>query len=317
MAFAAPHRYLIISANARCIDALSEHPEWGLCLWQVGRIFKVIDRQESSERAQITLLEVPEELREEFTTAHLSELEQRFADQATKQFRAALQTPVLPEHQTRLWLDRLELPVGVDDHGHFFECWQHGGFNLYRKLTIPKITIAHTLSTPSLDDRCGNYFVYRDLIECGETQATYRLANLPREPESYQALKELASNVLDPIWERFGPMKLTYGFSSLELIRKIHGRIAPDRDQHAAHEKRQSGKHVCPRLGAACDFIVTSKDMREVAEWAFFNTAVDRLYFYGRDRPVHVSFSNDRAHQFVELLPNPNGKRVPRVIRFS
>ena len=287
----------------------------GLCIWQVRRIFKVIDIQESSKRVQITLLEVPEELREEFTTSHLSELEQGFANQAAKQFHAALETPVLPEHKTRLWLDRLELPIGVDDDGHFFEFWQDrpsAGENQGSQ----RMTTAHTFSIPSLDDRCGNHFVYRDFIECGTTQRRLHIANLPREAKSYKALYELASNVLDPIWEQFGPVELTHGFNSLELIRMIPGRIAPDRDQHAAHEKRRTGKYVCSRLGAACDFKVANKDMREVAEWAFFNSPVDRIYFYGRDSSVHVSFSHDRAHQFVELLPNSNGRRVPRVIRF-
>jgi len=124
--FAASHRYLIISANARCIDSLSEHPEWGLCLWQPGRIFKVIGVHSSAQFTQITLLEVPEEFLEEFTTERLSEMEIRFARQAEEQFKTAQNAPVLSEHQTRLWLDRLELPVGIDDTGRFFECWRHG-----------------------------------------------------------------------------------------------------------------------------------------------------------------------------------------------
>jgi len=124
--FAAPHRYLIFSSNARCVDAISEHPEWGLCLWQTGRIFKVISRVQSIQHVQITLLEIPERLRQEFTTPELSELEQRFAQQAHEQFQAALKISPLPEHQTRLWLDRLEFPVGVDDNGQFFEFWQYG-----------------------------------------------------------------------------------------------------------------------------------------------------------------------------------------------
>lgn len=122
---AAPHRYLIISANAKCIDAISQHPEWGLCLWQRGRIFKVIGVHTSAQFSQVTLLEIPEALREEFTTARLSEVEVGFANQAEEQFRAALTSPALPEHQTRLWLDRLELPVGIDDNGNFFESWQY------------------------------------------------------------------------------------------------------------------------------------------------------------------------------------------------
>lgn len=123
--FAAPHRYLILSANARCIDAFSEHPEWGLCIWQTGRIFKVIGSHKKTARTQVTLLEVPEELRSERTTQSLSDLERDFARRAAQQFEDALQLRVLPEHETRLWLDRLELPLGVDDHGHFFESWSY------------------------------------------------------------------------------------------------------------------------------------------------------------------------------------------------
>lgn len=122
--FAAPHRYLIISANARCIDSLSEHPEWGLCIWETGRIFKVIGVHGGSGYTQVTLLEIPEELREDFTTERLTEMERIFARQAADQFEAALEVPALLEHRTRLWLDRLEFPVGVDDRGGFFECWR-------------------------------------------------------------------------------------------------------------------------------------------------------------------------------------------------
>lgn len=172
---------------------------------------------------------------------------------------------------------------------------------------------------PKLDDLCGTNFTYRDFIECGETQAKNKkdLPNLPKEADSYTALRELATNVLDLIWAKFGPIELTYGFSSPELIKEIPGRIAPELDQHAAHEKHPNGKFICERLGAACDFFVKDKDMREVAEWVFKNTEVDRLYFYGRENPIHVSFSNKRAHQFVEMLVSADGRRTPRVIRLD
>ena len=122
--FAAQHRYLIISANARCIDEFSQHPEWGLCLWESGRIFKVIDVQENAEHTQTTLLEVPEHLLDQFVSPFLSDIERQFAVHAAEQFNLALGMQPLPEHQTRLWLDRLVLPVGVDDSGRFFKCWQ-------------------------------------------------------------------------------------------------------------------------------------------------------------------------------------------------
>ena len=63
-----------------------------------------------------------------------------------------------------------------------------------------------------------------------------------------------------------------------------------------------NGNLICKRTGAACDFIIVGADMREVAEWTLMNTDADRVYFYGADRPVHVSHSSTPACQFVEVF---------------
>jgi DNA phosphorothioation-associated putative methyltransferase len=97
--------------------------------------------------------------------------------------------------------------------------WVVEGFELVRSRTIP-----------SLDDPCGRYLTYRQLIECGETQQKTRLANLPKEPDTYTALYELATNVLDPVIEYFGSIKLTFGFCAPDLARAIPNRIAPKLD---------------------------------------------------------------------------------------
>lgn len=184
--------------------------------------------------------------------------------------------------------------------------WDVDGFNLIRSHRIP-----------NLDEPCGAYFTYRQLIECGETQAKTNIPNLPKEPGTYTALYDLATKILDPVIEYFGMVKLTYGFCSPELARKITVRNAPELDQHAAHEKKRNGKYVCVRLGAACDFIVEDADMREVAEWIAANTTFDRLYFYGLDRPIHVSFSPNPVEEFVEMIRAKTGKLVPRLRRLN
>lgn len=184
--------------------------------------------------------------------------------------------------------------------------WEADGFTLRRATAIPEI-----------DDPCGANLTYRDLIECGETQARTGLGNRPKEPDTYTALYELAKRVLDPVIDYYGMVKLTYGFCSAELAKEINGRIAPELDQHAGHERKRTGKPVCERLGAACDFIVEDEDMEEVANWVFDNTEVDRVYFYGKDRPIHVSYSPTPARQLVSMLPTSFGKRVPRVVRKS
>jgi hypothetical protein len=125
--FAASHRYLIISANARSLGALSKNPEWGLCTWNPGSIFKVICIASIDGFSQITLLEIPESLRKEFTSARFSEMEIRFASQSVSQyFTKALLSDPLPEQQSSSWLERLKNPLGIDDDGVFFESWSDG-----------------------------------------------------------------------------------------------------------------------------------------------------------------------------------------------
>ncbi|WP_295385028.1 DNA phosphorothioation-associated putative methyltransferase [uncultured Thiodictyon sp.] len=167
---------------------------------------------------------------------------------------------------------------------------------------------------PDLDDACGRFLTFRKLIACGETQARTGLPNLPRQAESWNALQALAERVLDPVIDWFGMIRLSYGFCSPELAREIAGRTDPKLDQHAAHERNRLGNPICPRLGAAVDFIVEDEDMAEVARWLAENTPFDRLYFYGPNQPIHVSYGPEHSRQVVRMVPTTNGRLIPRAI---
>ncbi len=167
--------------------------------------------------------------------------------------------------------------------------------------TIDGFGLVRNHEAPYLDEPCGRYLTYRQLIECGETQKRTGLPNLPKDPETYTALYELVVNILDPVIEYFGAIKLTYGFCSSELAKLIPGRIAPKLDQHAGHEKNKRGRLICERLGAAVDFLVEDENMLEVAMWIAANTRFDRLYYYGPTRPIHVSFGPEKKGEFVEM----------------
>jgi len=180
--------------------------------------------------------------------------------------------------------------------------WEIAGFQLGRAADIP-----------DLDAPCGRFLVFRDLIACGETQGRTGLPNLPKRAESYNALHDLAVQVLDPVIDYFGMIRLTYGFSSPELTREIPGGIDQKRDQHAACEHSRRGNVICKRLGAAVDFLVEDEDMLEVARWVVTNTPFDRLYFYGNDKPIHVSFGPNHDRQIVRMVSGKSGRLTPRV----
>ena len=178
--------------------------------------------------------------------------------------------------------------------------WKIDGFELTRSQCIPE-----------LDDFCGQNLTYRQLIECGETQHNTGVANCPKQPESYTALFDLATQILDPVIDYFGMIDLTYGFCSHELGKHIKRRVAHKLDQHAAHELNTKKNLICSRLGAAIDFIVVDENMREVADWVAENTPFDRLYFYGVDRPIHVSYGPDQKREYIDLVRTKTGRQIP------
>jgi len=169
--------------------------------------------------------------------------------------------------------------------------WEYDGFELIRSRSIP-----------DLDEQCGNYLTYRQLIECGETQQATGIPNLPKQADSYNALFDLATNILDPVIDYFGMVRLTYGFCSHELGKKINKRVAHKLDQHAAHEVNNKKNLICPRLGAAVDFYIENEDMREVADWMVANTPFDRLYFYGATQSLHVSFGPEKKGDYIDMI---------------
>jgi hypothetical protein len=96
--------------------------------------------------------------------------------------------------------------------------------------------------------------------------------------------------VLDPLREEFGALQITYGFSPPPLARAAKGPKAPNLDQHAACERTRTGQLLCAREGAAVDLRVPGRTAAEVARFVRAALPFDRLYFYGADRSLHVSW---------------------------
>ncbi|MBK9472335.1 MAG: hypothetical protein IPO18_08625 [bacterium] len=116
----APHRYLVISAMAVPLDD-EDNPDRGLCVLQNDALLKVIDRVEAGDRAQVTLLHVPEPLLPWFRDTTLNPIEQQFVELARVCFAECLDQPPVPALDTDDWRDRLVYPIGFDDDGKPFD----------------------------------------------------------------------------------------------------------------------------------------------------------------------------------------------------
>ena len=224
-----------------------------------------------------------------------------------------------PGHYDRRRIDASDLIRLIGQSGQSWDGVELGAF--FRSLPSDRIDMGtiewqiHDYAVlPALNDHCGRFLTFRDFIECGETQERLGLANRPKQSESYGALQRLALDLLDPVIEEYGMIKLTYGFSSPELSRVIPARIAPKLDQHAACELNRRGLPICSRQGAAVDFIVEYESMLEVAQWVVQNCLFDRLYYYGDDRPIHVSVGPECQQSVVLMKLRKDGREGPQKI---
>lgn len=127
---AAKHRYLLLSGNAKHLDALfggmSGSPGTGLSIFQADTLWKVLAVSKAEGYAQITLLEIPPLARHAFGGQAFTVLEQDLADKAVHLFRQSLKLPVLDACKRDEWLERLKHPLGIRDDGVFLESWFNG-----------------------------------------------------------------------------------------------------------------------------------------------------------------------------------------------
>ena len=160
----------------------------------------------------------------------------------------------------------------------------------------------------------GRYLTIEEFCTCTRTYRKYadRIDPYPSNPdETIPALEALCLHIIDPVIDEFGRdspserlrqrFQLTYGFCSVDLKRwlakkdvvtgKKHGIATPSLDQHVAHEVNRNGRYYCDRLGAACDFRILDLPSNDLVDWIVAQgLPFDSLYFYGANRPIHISY---------------------------
>jgi hypothetical protein len=169
-----------------------------------------------------------------------------------------------------------------------------------------------------LNPPIGKYLTLQEFCTCTDTYQKYihQIAPFPDNLESIQAIQDLNRAIIDPIIDSFGKerFRLTYGFCSPALKKFLNrkdpitglknGRIAPSRDQHMAHERNKNGQYYCDRLGAACDFLIIDLPSDEAIDWILEQKLpFDSLYFYGRERPIHISYGLQHKRAIWTFTP--------------
>lgn len=158
--------------------------------------------------------------------------------------------------------------------------------------------------------------LYRQLLDWHKAKHQFAGDNRPA-PTSEPFLAQLINQILLPVSAQLGNVHITYGFTGPALCRYIQrlsrAGTAPRLDQHANAEVNSMGREICNRPGAACDFIVHGfkEDMHLVVQFVCQQLSFDKLYFYGRNRPFHISVSNNPLMHLQVMHQNEEGRRYP------
>ena len=119
-----------------------------------------------------------------------------------------------------------------------------------------------------------------------------------------EKLKELCENILQPVRDHFGRVKVTSGFRSEQLCIKIGSSV---NSQHAKAE--------------AADFECMGTDNAELADWIYKNLPFDQLIleFYTPGEPnsgwIHCSFVPEgRRASFLHAYKNEGKTKYKPVI---
>jgi hypothetical protein len=157
--------------------------------------------------------------------------------------------------------------------------------------------------------------LYQQLVDWHRLRHAVSIINTP-SPSSAAWLKTLISEILLPL-QQLGEIRVTYGFVGYELNKYIQKHspsgTAPILDQHASCETNLKDHFICNRPGAACDILITGYEdrMQLVAQYIIQNLHYDRLYFYGRNRPIHVSVAPQNTYQLQVMNQSDKGRRYP------
>jgi len=107
----------------------------------------------------------------------------------------------------------------------------------------------------------SKYFTYKEFIK-SDTAEKKGINNIPNDENIWVAIENLVINVLDPIREKFGPIRITSGYRSVELCNAIGSSSSSNHTRGEAADIEPCDSNV--KLLDILEFIVNTLEYREL-----------------------------------------------------
>lgn len=167
-------------------------------------------------------------------------------------------------------------------------------------------------------ERLSKYFFMRNFLY-SEIANFHGRQNLPENPDlAIAAGRKLASELLDPMVETFGPIEIRSGYRSPELN---HFGATEARPQKCSANASNYAGHIWDRrdakgrMGACVSVVVPwfadryaeGRDWRDLAWWVHDHLPYHEMYFFPRLAAFNLTWREDSAPSISSYVP-PRGK---------
>jgi hypothetical protein len=117
-------------------------------------------------------------------------------------------------------------------------------------------------------------FRYKEFVR-SVTALRYGIRNIPNE-EQWQSIERVAQNIIQPVRDHFGPMRITSGFRSVQLCLKVGSSARSNHTRGEAVDFEPVNSKI--RLIDVLKWIHTNLDYRELIAEYFPNGWVHAAY---------------------------------------
>ncbi|WP_425092590.1 hypothetical protein [Tropicimonas sp. S265A] len=161
--------------------------------------------------------------------------------------------------------------------------------------------------------RLSRYFAFRDFLHT-EIGSLYQISNIPEDPALALASgRKLATELLDPLVETFGPVDIRSGYRSPSLNHFGATQVRPQKC--AANEKNYAG-HIWDRrdsegrMGACVSVSIPwfaaqyaqGRDWRDLAWWLWDHLVFHEVYFFPKTAAFNLTWREQPEKRILSYI---------------
>jgi hypothetical protein len=157
--------------------------------------------------------------------------------------------------------------------------------------------------------RLSKHYILRDFLYSTEAEIL-GLSNRPSDdPEMVVASgKALCERVLEPLWAQFGPITITFGYQSRDVLEATSTTKSPTSSSPHQWDRGTFGKEIYARVDILPQAVVDGTITKlAYAHWMMYNLDIDLLMSWHHSQVFCVTIGPKPRRVFLEWVPKGSG----------